>query len=118
MNRKLLFIVIAGIFATSEGSAQKTFPRDTVIHELTYGMKKGGWSSYNQFDTLNVLLYEFKYGIGPETREFVENSVMTKGVKDFYLVEEGRDHFYKNRAKLYFQSLKEQNNHLLLLLMR
>jgi hypothetical protein len=59
------------------------------------------------------LLFEFKYGIGPETREFGENTVMTKGVKDFYLVEEGREYFYKYRANLYFQSLKEQNAQLL-----
>jgi hypothetical protein len=51
------------------------------------------------------LLFEFKYGIGPQTREFDENSVLTKGIKDFYLVEEGRDYFYQTRAKYTMDSL-------------
>jgi len=59
------------------------------------------------------LLFEFKYGIGPETREFGESSVLTNGIKDFYLVEDGREWFYKWRANLYFQSLKENNKRLL-----
>ncbi|MDR3220105.1 MAG: hypothetical protein LBU22_14230, partial [Dysgonamonadaceae bacterium] len=45
------------------------------------------------------LLFEFKYGIGPGTREFGENSVLTKGVQDFYLVEEGREFFYSNEER-------------------
>jgi hypothetical protein len=45
------------------------------------------------------LLFEFKYGIGPEIREFGENSVLTKGVQDFYLVEEGKAWFYKNEDR-------------------
>jgi hypothetical protein len=59
------------------------------------------------------LLFEFKYGVGPETREFDAGSVLTKGVLDFYLVEEGREWFYKWRADLYFQSLRDNNERLL-----
>jgi hypothetical protein len=59
MKKKLLFIVIAGVFVTIEGSTNNTFPKDTVIHKPSYVTKKGGWNSYNQFDTLNVLLYEY-----------------------------------------------------------
>jgi hypothetical protein len=57
------------------------------------------------------LLFEFKYGIGPEIREFGEGSVMTSGVKDFYLVEQGREFFYKLPArKQFINNLSELYN--------
>ncbi|MDR1098592.1 MAG: fibronectin type III domain-containing protein [Tannerella sp.] len=51
-------------------------------------------SDKNAATVIFGLLFEFKYGIGLEERKFKESSVMTQGVKDFYLVEDGRTDFY------------------------
>jgi len=59
------------------------------------------------------LLFEFKYGIGPETREFGESSVITRDIIDWSLVEQGREYFYQTKAPVYADVLKTNDYTLL-----
>jgi hypothetical protein len=59
------------------------------------------------------LLFEFKYGIGPKIREFDKNSILTKGILDWSLIEKGRDFFYQKKAPFYLEGVKKNDNTLL-----
>ncbi|KAA6344576.1 hypothetical protein EZS27_007810 [termite gut metagenome] len=59
------------------------------------------------------LLFEFKYGIGPETREFERNNILTNEILKCSLVEEGREYFYKQKAPIYSDRLKNNDKTLL-----